>query len=362
MNLSRSLYASLSSGLSNGAALLVIALGVVAISAPHLVGLYGLTQLTVLAVMAIFALSQGFIWGFGGIMSFGQAAFLGLGGYAYAISVMNLGDSTMPVVLAVMTPMLFAALLGYFMFYGRISDAYVAVITLTVSVILYQLTNATSGSQYRIGAVELGGFNGIPAIPALNAIGFPDSPLDQTGVWYVTMGCLMVIYLMLRGILASRFGRVIVGIRENETRAQLLGYDVRLYRLLAFIIGAGIAGLAGCLYVNWAGFVSPNIFALSMSAQAIIFVLVGGLGTLIGPIVGAVLIQWFINIIGDQHYVDPSLGIGIVLVLFVLLVPQGLGMLMYRVVMSTFRKVLAINRARFLETPKPTFPLKTPAK
>ena len=292
--------------------------------APHLTDSFGLVQMTGFAALAMFALSQGFVWGYGGIMSFGQAAFLGLGGYAYAVSAINLGDSTLPVLIAIVVPMLFAALLGYFMFFGRISDAYVGVITLTVSVILFQLFNATSGSQYRIGDAELGGFNGIPAIPVINPIGDPGNSIDIAGLWAVAMGALIGVYVLLRAILASRFGRVVVAIRENETRAQLIGYDPRLYKLLTFTISAGIAGLAGCLYANWGGFISPTVFGLSMSAQVIIFVLVGGLGTLIGPMLGAVLIQALIITAGGQSMLDPNLGLGIVLVAFVLLIPEGL--------------------------------------
>ncbi|WP_271023351.1 hypothetical protein [Rhizobium sp. RCAM05973] len=123
---------------------------------PLFVSTFDLLQVTILAVMSIFALSQGFVWGFAGIMSFGQAGFLGLGAYAYAVAVINYGDSTLAVPISIILPMLFAAVMGYFMFYGRISDAYVGVITLTVSVILFQLINSTSGSQYRIGVAELG--------------------------------------------------------------------------------------------------------------------------------------------------------------------------------------------------------------
>jgi ABC-type branched-subunit amino acid transport system permease subunit len=238
--------------------------------------------------------------------------------------VINLGDSTLPVLLAMAVPMLFAALLGYFMFYGRISDAYIGVITLTVSVILFQLVNTTSGSQYRIGAAELGGFNGIPAIPALNLPGDAGNQLDHEGIWYAAMGSLVLVYVVLRAILASRFGRVVVAIRENETRAQLIGYDPRLYKLLAFTISAGIAGLAGCFFANWGGFISPTVFGLTMSAQVIIFVLVGGLGTLLGPILGAVLIQWLTIEAGAQSVIDSNLGLGVILVTFVLLIPQGL--------------------------------------
>ncbi len=303
--------------------LAVVACGVILmLGAPYVVDTYGLLQLTIFAVMAIYAISQGFVWGYAGIMCFGQAAFLGLGGYAYAVAVINMGESTAPVLLSIAVPMLFAGLLGYFMFYGRISDAYIGVITLTVSVILFQLINATSGDQYKIGEAELGGFNGIPSIPTLNIPGQLDQ-LDQTGIWYASMGALILIYILLRWILASRFGRVIVTIRENETRAQLIGYDPRLYKLLAFMISAGIAGLGGCLFANWGGFISPTVFGLTMSAQVIIFVLVGGLGTLLGPILGAVLIQYLINLAGTQTTVDSNLGLGVVLVAFVLLVPQG---------------------------------------
>ena len=285
---------------------------------------FGLLQATVFAAMAMFALSQGFIWGYGGVMCFGQSAFLGLGGYAYAVAAIDMGETTGAVALAVLVPMLFAALLGYFMFYGRISEAYIGVITLTVSVILFELVNSTSGSAYHIGAAELGGFNGIPSVPPLNMPGDPANTLDPAGLWYAAMASLIGVYVLLRAILASRFGRVVVAIRENETRAMLLGYDPRLYKLLAFTIAAGIAGLAGCLYANWGGFISPTVFSLTTSAQVIIFVLVGGLGTLLGPILGAVLIQYLINLAGAQATIDPNLGLGIVLVGFVLLVPQGI--------------------------------------
>lgn len=298
---------------------LVLLLGV-----PQLLDLFGIVQMTVFVAMAMFALSQGFLWGYGGIMSFGQAAFFGLGGYAYAVGVINLGDSTLPVILSVFVPMCFAGLLGYFMFYGRISDAYIGVITLTVSVILFELINSTSGNEYHIGSAQLGGFNGIPGVPPLNLPGDASAQLDPEQTWYAAMGSLIGVYILLRAVLASRFGRTVVAIRENETRAMLLGYDPRLYKLLTFILASGVAGLAGCLFTNWGGFISPTVFSLTNSAQVIIFVLVGGLGTLLGPILGAIGIQYLITLAGAQHFIDANLGLGLVLVAFVLLVPQGI--------------------------------------
>jgi branched-chain amino acid transport system permease protein len=125
-------------------------------------------------------------------------------------------------------------------------------------------------------------------------------------------------------LLASRFGRIIVGIRENERRAELLGYDPRAYKLATFTIGAALAGLAGCLFANWGAFVSPTIFGLAQSAQIIIWVIVGGLGTLVGPIVGCALIQWLTTAIGTQQTFNSNLVLGAILLLFVLLVPRGI--------------------------------------
>ena len=148
-------------------------------------------------------------------------------------------------------------------------------------------------------------------------------PLDPAQLYGVAAVLLVLVYVLLKGLLASRFGRVVVAIRENETRAMLLGYDPRLYKTLTFTLGGGIAGLAGCLFTNWGGFVSPTVFGLQEAAQAIIFVLLGGLGTLIGPILGAVAVEYLITIIGTQETINANLMLGVILLVFVLLVPKG---------------------------------------
>ena len=135
---------------------------------PRFAELDRVLELTIYMIMAILALSLALIWGYGGILCFGQSAFFGLGAYTYAIAMFNIGESTVPVLLAVALPAAFAALLGYFMFYGRISDVYLGVITLTVTLILFNSVNSTAGPEYHIGTARLGGFNGIPGIPPLN--------------------------------------------------------------------------------------------------------------------------------------------------------------------------------------------------
>lgn len=291
---------------------------------PGLVDDFTLIQLTIYAVMAILGVSLGFIWGFGGILCFGQAAFFGLGAYTYAIAVINMGDSTVPFLLAIVVPALFAAVLGYVIFYGRLSDVYMGVITLTVTLILFNLINSTAGPEWKIGTAPLGGFNGIPGIPTLNMPGNPDEVLSQQSMFSIAMVCLLVVYAGLRWLIASKIGRVIVAAKENEQRVLLLGYDARAYKLACFTLGGAIAGLAGCLFANWGAFTSPTIFGLAMSAQIIIWVIVGGLGTLVGPVVGCVAIQWLTTAIGTQQTFNSNLVLGAILVVFVLLVPRGI--------------------------------------
>ena len=313
------------SALKNGLQLLalVAAIAVVMIL-PKVMEMFDLMQLTLFASMGVLALSLGFIWGFGGILCFGQTAFFGLGAYAYAITAINTGDSTGAIGLAILVPALFAAALGYFVFYGRISDVYLGVITLTVTLILFNLVNSTAGDEYAIGTARLGGFNGIPSVPTFNMPFDPETILDIDQAWYATAGALILVYVLLRVILASPFGRVVVAVKENEVRASLLGYDPRLIKLLAFVIGGAVAGLGGALYVNWGAFVGPTIFSLSLSAEIIIWITVGGLGTLLGPVVGCFIIQYIVAQIGSQQAFNSNLVLGAILIAFVLLLPQGL--------------------------------------
>ena len=220
----------------------------VLILTPILFDLDTVLNVTVYLIMAVLALNLALIWGFGGILCFGQSAFFGLGAYTYAIAMINIGESTLPLLLSILVPAVFAALLGYFIFYGRISDVYLGVITLTVTLILFNSINSTAGPEFHIGAARLGGFNGLPGIPPLNAPFFKDWQVDLPGMFYLAAASLLVAYFGLKALLASRFGRIIVGIRENERRAELLGYDPRAYKLATFVIGAALAGYAGCLF------------------------------------------------------------------------------------------------------------------
>jgi ABC-type branched-subunit amino acid transport system permease subunit len=305
----------------------LVAVGVVGIALliglPIALDLYTLLQITLYIIFAILALSLAFIWGYGGILCFGHSAFFGLGAYAYAVSVINMGESTLPFLIAMVLPALFAAGLGYFMFYARISDVYVGVITLTVTLIFYNVVNSTAGPQYHIGEAFLGGFNGMPNVPSLNVPFQPDNTLEPAGVFTLCMALLLIVYFGLHAVLRTRFGRVLVAVRENEQRVEFLGYDSRLHKLIAFSIGGALAGLAGCLFTAWGNFVSPTAFSVVQSAQIIIWLMVGGAGTLLGPVIGAMAMSWLTLKIGTQQTVNANVVLGGILLVFVILIPKG---------------------------------------
>jgi branched-chain amino acid transport system permease protein len=309
---------------SNAALVAVGVVGIVLlIGLPFTLDLYTLLQVTLYVIFAILALSLAFIWGYGGILCFGHSVFFGLGAYAYAVGVINMGESTLPFLIAMMLPAVFAAGLGYFMFYARISDVYVGVITLTVTLIFYNVVNSTAGPQYHIGEALLGGFNGMPNVPSLNVPFQPDNTLEPAGMFTLCMAILLIVYFGLHAVLRTRFGRVLVAVRENEQRVEFLGYDSRLHKLVAFSIGGALAGLAGCLFTAWGNFVSPTAFSVVQSAQIIIWLMVGGAGTLLGPVIGAMVLSWLTLKIGTQQTVNANVVLGAILLVFVVLVPKG---------------------------------------
>ncbi|WP_373487858.1 branched-chain amino acid ABC transporter permease [Blastomonas sp.] len=291
---------------------------------PHQLGLAGLMDLSVIFVLALLALSMSFLWGYIGMLSFGQTVFFGMGGYVYAVAAMNWGTTTLPFLLGILLPMAFAVLLGFFMIYGRLSDIYFSVMTLVLTLILNKAMRATSGSQFVVGDVRLNGQNGIPGVPPLQVPWNPTVTLFIDHVYYLSGAILILVYVGLRLLLTTPFGRIMVGVRENEKRIELLGYNSRRYKLVAFVLSGGLAGLSGTLFAIWGNFVAPEMFGLGRAAEVIIWVIVGGKATLIGPIVGVGLIQYLTTWLGMQGVGQVTLILGMILIIFVLLFKEGL--------------------------------------
>jgi branched-chain amino acid transport system permease protein len=280
---------------------------------------------SIVFILALLALSMSFLWGYAGILSFGQTAFFGLGGYSFAVLALNLGETTVSLFAAILLGMLFALVLGYFMIYGRISDIYLSVITLVVTLIFEKAIKSTSGEQYVIGRVRLNGQNGIPTVPSLKLPWNSGKELGIDGVFYLSAGLLVLVYVGLRLLLTTPFGRVLVGIRENTRRVELLGYDSRRYKLGAFVLCGGIAALAGVLFAVWNNFVAPEMFGLRRAAEVIVWVIVGGKSTLAGPIAGTAIVQMLKTRLGSQAVGEwLPLILGVVLMLVVLAFREGL--------------------------------------
>jgi branched-chain amino acid transport system permease protein len=294
----------------------------------------------------ISALSLDFIWGKAGIFCFGQNALFGIGAYAYAVVAINFYPITMEtgtaLIAAGVVAALFAAMLGYIMFYGRVGDVYLAIVTLAVTLTLFTIMSSTAGPNYRIGQALLGGFNGIPSVPTM-AIGIPGdentSPLSPSALLGFSICLAALIYIFLRFLSSGKFGNILAGVRENEVRMELLGYDTRKYKLAAFTLGGAVAGLGGALYTAWGMFVNPSVFALAQAALIVIWVIVGGRGTLGGAFLGVIVVQW----ISDEadHLVNEQtpLILGILLILMVLLVPGGIASLLGKVSARILRRL-----------------------
>ncbi len=279
---------------------------------------------TPLIIFGMLALSLGLIWGYGGILCFGQAVFFGLGAYTYVISAINIGESTLPFILAILLPACFAFMFGILIFYGRLSDVYIAVITLVVTLIFQKSLNVTAGSQYVIGKARLGGYNGIPGFPILNFPGDLEMIITEDVLYYCSFMLLLAVFILVKLLILSPFGRVCIGIRENETRMELVGYDVPKYKTILFTISGAIAGLAGCLYANYAEIVTPSLFSMGFSAEITIWVIVGGIRSFTGPIIGACFLSYLKVLLGAQTYLDNLFVTGVILILVVLLLPEGI--------------------------------------
>jgi len=276
------------------------------------------------------ALGLCLVWGYGGTLSFGQTAFFGLSGYAYGVLTLNFGAAhgfTLVALLAALAcTAVFAAVLGYFLYFGRISGVFLGIVTLSVTLVFERFMAQTAGPEWHIGTARLNGFNGMSGMPPLTLpwFGGPLVLFPDVGLYYLVLTLLVLIYLGLRVLVNSKFGNVLVAIRENPERAEMLGYDVRKYQLVAFVIGAVMAGLSGVLYTAWGQYITPSSMSITAAALPIVWVAVGGRSDLTATLIGtlAVLAGFqALTIYGSQYAL---VVMGLLLVATVLIAPEGL--------------------------------------
>ena len=281
-------------------------------------------------IWTFMALGLSVVWGYAGVLSFGQTAFFGLAGYAYGVITLNLGAAygltILALVLAVVIGGLFALVIGYFMFYGRIQGVFIGIVTLSVTLVLETFMAQTAGPQWRIGEARLNGFNGMSGMPPLTLPWFNGDIVLYPGpsLYYLLLGLVVVSYLGLRIMLNSPFGNVLVALRENPHRVAMLGYDVRLYQTLAFAIGGAFAALSGALYTAWGQYITPSSMGLTSAALPIVWVAVGGRRDITATLIGTIIVLagfQMLTIYGSQYAL---IVMGGLLLVTVLVAPQGL--------------------------------------
>lgn len=217
-----------------------------------------------------------------------------------------------------------AALLGYFMFYGGIRDVFVGIVTLSITLVIETFMAQTAGPEWAIGSARLNGFNGMSGMPPLTIPWFGnDIVLEAFNLYWFLLVLLLVVYLGLRMLVNSRFGNIMVAIRENPTRAEMLGYDVRRYQLIVFVLGGVLAGLSGVLYTAWGTYITPSSMGLTAAALPIVWVAAGGRKDLTATMVSTVILVWVSQILAVNGAQYALILMGGIMLLAVMVAPEG---------------------------------------
>lgn len=258
---------------------------------PYLFAGYPVFVLPQYMLFGVLAMSLCLLWGFAGIVSFGQAAFFLIGAYGFGIAVRDLEGAVGPwagILLGTAIAAAIAAAVGYFLFSARVRDSYFVLVTLAVSTIAQVMANSASDVT--------GGFNGMFVPRAdFTVLGQGLSLEGDLTAYYVVFVVTLGVYLGLRTLQRSAFGKVLISIRENEERTESLGYNTALRKTVAFAISGGIAALAGAFYATDAGFVSPDLGGVLFSTNVVIWVAIGGRRYFLGALVGAIGISALSN-------------------------------------------------------------------
>jgi urea transport system permease protein len=344
-------------GLLAGAALLVVvlpALNALPPGSPLRVSDFTLNLFGKFLAYAILALGIDLIWGYTGVLSLGHGVFFGLGAYAMGmhlmleIGVQGVYRNVLPdfmvwnqvkelplfwrpfysapfTLLAVLVvPSVVAFVFGYLTFRSRTRGVYFSIITQALALSTWLMFNRN--------AMNLGGTNGLSGFKTV--LGFTlNSATTQRGLYVVTALCLCGAFLLCRWITRSPAGRALIAIRDSEARVLFSGYSPAAFKLFVFVISAMLAGVAGALYVPQVGIITPAKIGVLPSIEMIIWVAVGGRGTLLGPVVGALGVNWLQSQL-TTHYPDLwLLVLGGLFVAVVLFFPDG--------VVGTLQKLLA---------------------
>lgn len=297
-------------------------------------------------VLGMLAMALSLSWGYTGILNLGQATSFGLGSYCMAMALklktvpVHTGKEGLPdfmvwnnvtelpwfwvpfkslpfaLLAGIIIPMLYSVLLGWFVFRGRVTGVYVAIITLAAMVVV----NLLIIDQQRF----TGGFNGITDLALLEIFGFTFDAYSSSS-YYLIAVCLTASLFFALSIVNSRGGVVLQAIRDHENRVRYFGYDVAQFKIFAFAVSAGIAGLAGMLYTIVMEFASPTFLNVPISLSIVIWCAVGGRQSLLGAMMGAIIVTGMQGSLSESEIFLESwtLVMGLAFILVVLFMPKG---------------------------------------
>ncbi|MFB9325642.1 urea ABC transporter permease subunit UrtC [Paenibacillus aurantiacus] len=315
------------------------AVAVLLFCAPLYLSDFRLNLLAKFLAYAIVALGLDLIWGYTGILSLGHGVFFGLGGYAMAMHLkLESSGERLPdfmewsgltalpwfwkpfasfpfaVAAGILLPSLLALALGYFTFRNRIKGVYFTILTQALVIIA---TTLFIGQQ-----AYTGGTNGLTGYTKL--FGYPiASETMKTVLYLVTVAVLIVAFVLCRWLVGSRFGKVLRAINDGENRVRFIGFDPAVYQMVVFGVSAGLAGLAGMLFVLHVGIISPSMMGIVTSIEMVLWVAIGGRGTLVGAVLGAVLLNSAKSAFSES-YPDAWLFLmGALFVVVVVFLPKG---------------------------------------
>ncbi|NEH75334.1 ATP-binding cassette domain-containing protein (plasmid) [Rhizobium ruizarguesonis] len=297
-------------------ALLLIVFG------PMFLGRFSLNVLTRSMIYAMLAITVDLLWGYTGVLTFGQAAFFGVGAYATAMVLTHIGASpalfVVALAAAVLVPLVLGLAVGWLSFYHGSTALYATVISLVVPIVVTQLIFS--------GGTWTGSSSGL--------VGYETLPLGLPGYFRLSGACLLVLAVLAIVFVRSDAGRLLVAIRDNEARIAYLGMNPARLKIVVTSVLAGVCGLAGFLYANASGVVAPENTGFVFGTELVVWTALGGRGTIIGPLFGAIGIDYLsASLSGDLPFLW-QLIIGALFVAMIILLPGGLASLVTRFLQS----------------------------
>jgi branched-chain amino acid transport system permease protein len=280
---------------------------------------YSLSVMRDALILSIFALSLDFMWGQTGLLSFGHSTFFGAGAYTMALLTLVCGAGSLTaLVSAMVVSACIALLVGYFLIYAGVRREYFAIVTLALALIGHQIVLSF--------AKFTGGDAGLIDLPLLSfgLSGTQFTFSDDMPLYFLAVGLGMIVLFSLWVAVRSNYGKILKAILNNEQRAQALGHNTSLHLLVAFSISAALAGLSGAIFTTTQGIVTPELIGPMLSTEVIVWVAVGGRGTLLGPMLGCFLVVRMRQEISSISTTLWPLLLGVFFVLVVFVAPGGI--------------------------------------